>query len=120
MVPQSRDGYRGTYSYLKVDTTRDSKTGPGAPLRKSSSLYACPSRDNVNFDLKPINGEPITAVILYVDGHRVGAPSGTVPRRLTIPGTPGTRSHRVRLHESTVGGLSRNVTRTLHSCSMSG
>jgi dienelactone hydrolase len=120
MVPQAHDGYPGTYSYLKVDTTPDSKSGPGAPLRKSSSLYACPSGDDVTVGFAPIAGEPITSVTLYLDGHRVGSPSGTLPHRLTIPGLPGTRSQIVRLRETAAGGLSRTVTRTLHSCSMSG
>ena len=67
-----------------------------------------------------ISGEPIARVTLYLDGRPAGSPSGALPRRLTIPARAGTRSHKVRLHEATAGGLSRNVTRTLRSCSMSG
>jgi hypothetical protein len=77
-------------------------------------------RGALNFDLAPISGEPIATVTLYLDGHRVGSPSGALPRRLTIPALAGTRSHKVRLHEATAGGFSRNVTRTLKRCSMTG
>ena len=38
MVPESQDGFPGTYSYLAVDTSPDAVSGPGASLRASSRL----------------------------------------------------------------------------------
>ena len=118
MVPTSKDGYRGVYSYLKVDTSKDATHGPGASLRRSSSLYPCPASDAQTFSLAPADGLPITEAVLYLGGREVASQSGLTARSLTLQGLAGKGSHRVTLKEYTALGLARSVTRTLRSCSM--
>ena len=40
MVPESDDGFPGTYSYLALDTSPDAPSGPGAPLKAGNRLPA--------------------------------------------------------------------------------
>lgn len=42
MVPKANDGYPGNYAYISIDTTADSRTGPGAPLKAGNTLWLSP------------------------------------------------------------------------------
>ena len=41
MIPSSQDGYPGNYSYVSIDTTRDSVVGPGQGLSRATP--GCPA-----------------------------------------------------------------------------
>jgi dienelactone hydrolase len=116
MVPQSEDGYRGDYSYVSIDTTPDSVAGPGAALKRSSSLTACTARQAIKFKLRRYKGRAITKAVVYVDGKRVRTVKGRSLRSVSIPGLAGTGRHRVRVYEYTRKGLARKATRKVYGC----
>jgi hypothetical protein len=101
MVPTSHDGYAGDYSYIKIDTTPDGVTGPGASLRSSSGLGACTSSRSIRIRLRRFRGRSITRVRVFVDGRRVMALRGRSLRRITLPGLSGAAAQhdpRLRVH----------------------
>jgi hypothetical protein len=116
----SGDGYPGDYSYIKIDTTPDSLTGAGAPLRGGSSVGACPARSAITLKLRRSHGRPIVKVKVYVDGHRVLSRRGRGLRQVRIPGLPGKRRHTIRAYEYTRTGLARRVTLHVYGCAHRG
>ncbi len=116
----SNDGYRGSYSYLKVDTSREHAPGAGGGLRSVSSLYACPANPAEAFTLSPLGGQPITSVQIYLDGRLAATRSAPLPTPLIVPRLAGLARHTVRLEESTSTGAYRSVTRTLPGCPLTG
>jgi dienelactone hydrolase len=112
----SSDGYPGDYSYIKIDTTPDGVTGPGAALKPGSGLSACTSKHATRFALPLYRHRAITRVKVYVDGHLVMRVRGGRLRSVTVPGLAGTRRHRIRVWEYTRKGLARRVTRYVYGC----
>jgi dienelactone hydrolase len=117
------DGYPGTYLYVGIDTSPDAVTGPGSPLRSSSSLAACNAASASTFQVRRFRGRAITRVVAYVDGRRVAAFRGRSLRSVRIGGIPGSARHRVRLYEYARRGrrvtLARRVTRWVWGCARS-
>jgi hypothetical protein len=120
LVPTSQDGWPGDYSYVAIDTTPDSVTGPGAALRGSSRLAACTARQSIRFKLPRFRHRPITRVVVYVDSRRVLTRRGRALRSVSIPGLAGSRRHRVRVYEYTRKGFARRVTRYVYGCARRG
>ncbi len=116
----SEDGYKGIYSYLKVDTAPDAVAGTGASFRHSSSLYACPATRAAAIPLAPIRGQPIRKIKLYLDGRLVTTRAAPLPRLLSIPGFPGTGDHTLRVQEITSSGSQRTVSQDRPDCPVSG
>jgi hypothetical protein len=112
----SNDGYPGTYDYVKIDTVPDAVSGSGAPLRSSSGLGACPASRRITFRLRRVEDHRITRVKAYVDGHLVLTRRGHSLRRVTLPGLPGTRRHRIRVWEYSGHRLVRRITRYVYGC----
>jgi hypothetical protein len=113
----SKDGYRGNYSYFKIDTTPDKVTGPGARVRKGShSLGPCSREQAITFHIKPYYGEPIVRAVVSVDGRRVLAKHGHSLKRVSISGLPGNKRHIVRVREYTEDQLARTATRKVYGC----
>jgi dienelactone hydrolase len=120
LIPASQDGWSGDYSYIAIDTTHDSVTGPGAALRGSSRLAACAARQSIRFKLPRFRHRAITRVAVYVDGRRVLTRRGRRLRSVSIPGLAGSRRHRVRVYEYTRKGFARRVTRYVYGCARRG
>ena len=112
----SSDGYRGIYSYVKIDTTPDAVVGPGSSLRGSSRLRACRARGAIHFKIRRFGHRPITKVVVYVDRRKVATFRGRSLHRLVLPGIPGKARHRVRLFEYTGDDLARRVSRRVFGC----
>jgi dienelactone hydrolase len=109
MVRVAGDGWPGDYSYVKIDTTPDAVSGPGAPLAPSSSLAPC--KRSLRFKLH--SKRRVTKVVVFVDGKRVLTRHGMRLRSVTIPGLAGNKRHRVRIYEYAgkrrVGTLTKHV-----------
>jgi len=116
MVPESGDGYKGNYSYVSIDTSPDAVTGPGAPLKASSTLTPCLARQAITFRLKRFHGRSITLVKAYVDGHLVLKHHGHSLRSITLPGLPGVKRYEIRVSEYTTKGMARKLTRRVYGC----
>jgi dienelactone hydrolase len=116
LIPTRHDGWRGDYAYIKIDTTPDSVTGPGARYKRSSNLSACTRKRAITIKLPRYRGQPITMVKVYVDGRLVRTRRGHALRSITIPDVAGTKRHRVRVYEYTRRGLARRVTRRMYGC----
>jgi dienelactone hydrolase len=112
----SSDGYPGDYSYIKIDTTPDGVTGPGAALRQNSGLSACRRKQASRIALPLYKHRAITQVKVYVDGHLVMRLRGRRLRSVTVAGLAGTRRHRIRVWEYTRKGFARRVTRYVYGC----
>ncbi len=122
LVPTSQDGWSGDYSYIKIDTTPDSVTGPGAALKRSSGLRgpACTARQAIRFGVARYKGRAITKVVVYVDGRRVRTVKGRSLRSVTVAGLAGSGRHRVALVEYTRNGRARRVTHVVYGCTRAG
>ncbi|HTU85666.1 MAG TPA: hypothetical protein VMF57_08850, partial [Solirubrobacteraceae bacterium] len=116
MVPESEDGFPGIYSYLAVDTSPDSVSGPGAALQASSSLTPCVASKAVVFRLARFHGKPITRVRVYVGKRLVMTRRGRSLRSVRLSGLPGNGSHKIRVVEYTRSGRARVATRTVRGC----
>jgi dienelactone hydrolase len=112
----SADGYPGDYSYVKIDTTPDSVTGPAAPLRSGNALGTCPARSVIIFKLGRVHGQPIVKVKVYVDGHRILLRSGHGLSRIAVSGLPGRARHTIRVYEYTRSGLARRIKKRVYGC----
>jgi dienelactone hydrolase len=112
----SSDGYPGDYSYIKIDTSPDSVTGPGAGLKQGSGLSACTRKRATKFGLPLFHHRAITRVKVYVDGHLIMTRRGHRLRSVTVAGLGGTKRHRIRVWEYTRKGLARRVTRYVYGC----
>jgi dienelactone hydrolase len=116
MVPASADGWPGDYSYIKIDTTPDSTTGPGASLRSSSSLTPCTRGQRIRIHLKRKRGSRITKVKVFVDHKRVLTRRGRSLRRVTLPGVAGNGRHTIRVYEYSHKRLAKRITRRIRGC----
>jgi hypothetical protein len=99
MVPASADGYRGTYSYVAIDTTPDNAAG-GLPaarrLRPGASLSPCGRRSrSIWLRLRPVRGRAVRRVKVYLDGRVVLRRSGRSLRSVVLPPIPGRARHRL-------------------------
>jgi dienelactone hydrolase len=110
------DGYRGSYSYVSIDTTPDAVTGPGAPLAKGSTLTPCASRQAITIRLPRLKGRRITKVKVYVDRRLVLTRRGRRLRSVSIAGLPGTARHTVRVYAYPRRGRARRVVRHVYGC----
>jgi hypothetical protein len=99
MVPAGDDGWHGNYSYVAIDTSPDSVSGPGSALRASSSLRACAHARRIRVALRRSRGRRITRVRVYVDRRLVLTRHGRSLRSVTLPALPGARRHRIRVYE---------------------
>ncbi|MBV9839102.1 MAG: hypothetical protein JO156_13365 [Solirubrobacterales bacterium] len=111
----SADGYRGSYSYVAIDTTPDAKTGAGAGLR-SSGLLGCSATRWLTVGLSRYKGAAIRRVKVYVDGRLVMTRRGRSLRQLRIPGLPGRGRHTIRIYEYTGSRFARRITRHVRGC----
>jgi hypothetical protein len=116
MVPESQDGFPGTYSYLAVDTSPDSVTGPGASLNATSSLTPCVASHAIVFRIARFHGKPITRVKVYVGNRLVMTRRGRSLRSVRLAGLPGAGKHRIRVVEYTRSGRARVARRTVRGC----
>ena len=112
----SADGYPGVYSYVAIDTSPDSVTGPRAELESTSALLPCMSSRAIVFRIAHFHGRPITLARMFVDGRMVLRLRGRSLRTVRLAGLPGSQMHRVRLYEYTRTGLARRVTRRVRGC----
>jgi dienelactone hydrolase len=112
----SSDGYPGDYSYIKIDTTPDSVTGPGAALKSSSGLSACARHRATKVNLARYRHRAITGVRVYLDGRLVATRRGRSLHSVTIPPIAGTKRHRIRVYTYTRQGFARRVTRWVYGC----
>ncbi len=121
----TNDGYPGNYSYLAIDTSPDSKTGPGASLRASNTakggagngLTACTAREATTFKIKSDDRWPITKVKVYVNHRWVKTKRGRSIKSVVLPGSPGRSRYLVRLWEYGDKGKDRDVvTRHVYGC----
>jgi hypothetical protein len=116
MVAQAADRYPGNYSYVSIDTSSDSVTGPAATLKPTSSLAACARRARIRFPLRRIDGRAITRAQVYVDHRLVLTRRGRSLRAVTIAGLPGRARHIISVWRSTRRGLARQLTRHVYGC----
>ncbi len=98
-VPAGADGWHGDYSYIGIDTSPDSVSGPGSALRTSSSLRACAHARKVRVALRRSRRRRITRARVYVDRRLVLTRRGRSLRSVTLPALPGDRRHRIRVYE---------------------
>jgi dienelactone hydrolase len=112
----SSDGYPGDYSYIKIDTSPDSVTGPGAGLKQGSGLSACTRKRATKIGLPLFHHRAITRVKVYVDGHLIMTRRGHRLHSVSVAGLGGTKRHRIRVWEYTRKGLARRVTRYVYGC----
>jgi dienelactone hydrolase len=117
MVPESQDGFPGSYSYLAVDTSPDAVSGPGAVLQGTSSLTPCVAGKAIVFRFRRYHGLPITRVKVYVGKRLVMTRRGRSLSSIRLAGLPGTGTHKVRVYEYTRKGRARVATRTVRGCS---
>lgn len=116
MVPESEDGFPGTYSYLAVDTSPDAVFGPGASLQPTSSLTPCLAGKSIVFRLPRFRGKPITRVQVYIGKRLVMTRRGKSLRSIRLAGLAGTGKHKIRVVEYTRSGRARTATRTVRGC----
>jgi hypothetical protein len=116
MVAQAADRYPGNYSYVSIDTSSDSVTGPAATLKPTSSLAACARRARIRFPLRRIDGRAITRAQVYVDHRLVLTRRGRSLRAVTIAGLPGRARHIISVWRYTRRGLARQLTRHVYGC----
>ncbi len=112
----SNDGYKGDYSYIAIDTTRDSAHGPGAALRSGSGLGVCPRRAQLTFRWRRAHHRRITRVKVYVDHRLVLMRRGRALRSVTIAGLAGTGRHHIRVLAYSHRRLVRKLNRTVYGC----
>lgn len=112
----SADGYRGDYSYVRIDTTRDAGGGPGAVYRPGSGLSACAGHAPITVSLRRVRGRPITRVRVFVDGRLVLDRRGHGLRSVRLAGLAGAERHRIRVLAYSRGRVVRRVTRTVYGC----
>jgi len=117
MVPESQDGFPGTYSYLAIDTSPDAVTGTGAWLSATSSLTPCVASRAIVFRLARFRGKPITRVKVYVGKRLVLTRRGRSLRTVRLAGLPGTGMRGIRVVEFTRSGRARVASRTVRGCS---
>jgi len=109
----TNDGWRGDYSYIKIDTTPDAATGAGAKLRGG-----CTTRHvRIRF-YRPRGRTPITKVKVFVNGRLVMTRRGHSLRRIRLPLITGRRRHRVRIVEYSGSRVIRRVRLRLRGCSL--
>jgi hypothetical protein len=116
MLPTANDGYAGNYSYLSIDTSPDSVTGPGKPLAHSRGLTPCPRKSAIQIRFKTFRGRPITRAVVFVDNRRLLVRHGKRLRSVSLPGLPGSGRHLITVEEYTRKGLARSVTLTVKGC----
>jgi dienelactone hydrolase len=116
MVPTSKDGYSGNYSYVNIDTTPDAVAGAAAPLKRGNSVSGCPSRYTTKFTLSGYEGHSIIDAKAYVNGRLVRTETGSDLRSISIPGVPGRARNRETVKEYTVLGYARTLTRYVYGC----
>ncbi len=110
------DGYRGDYSYASIDTTADAVRGPGAPLKRSNAVRACPARRSIRVRLGGTRRRPVVKVKVYVDRRLVLTRTGRRLRLVSLPGLPGSRPHVLRVLSYTRSGQARRLTRRVWGC----
>jgi dienelactone hydrolase len=113
----ANDGYRGTYSYVALDTTPDAVRGPAATvgLRRGSSLRPCAGARPIRIRLGRIRGRAVTRIVVTLDGRRVLRRRGRALRFVTVGPIPGRARHTVRITSSVGSGRTRRVRRiTVH------
>jgi dienelactone hydrolase len=116
MVPESQDGFPGTYSYLAVDTSPDAVIGPGASLSATSSLTPCAASKSIVFRLRRYRGRSITMVKVYVGRRLVMTRRGRSLSSVRLAGLAGTGRQKIRVYEYTRSGRARVATRTVRGC----
>jgi dienelactone hydrolase len=115
------DGYPGDYSYISIDTTPDSVTGPGSALASPqastpSALTACTAHQSTRYAVRRDRHRAITRVKVYVDHRLIATRRGRNIRSVTVPGLPGNARHLVRLWEYSGKKRARIVTRHVYGC----
>jgi dienelactone hydrolase len=116
MVPTADDGWPGNYSYIAIDTSRDSDLGPGAGLKHRSGLGACTARQAIRFAVRRYRGMAITEVKVYVGRKLVLVKRGHALRAVAISGLPGRGRHLVRVIEYARGKQRRVLERRVYGC----
>jgi dienelactone hydrolase len=110
----SADGYRGSYSYIAIDTTRDATPGPGAGPTNTSPRSVCRTPAATRLALRRPRGQRITRVKVFVDGRLVMTRTGHSLRQITLRGRRG--RHRIRIDEYAGARRVARLRRTVSGC----
>jgi dienelactone hydrolase len=112
----ANDGFRGTYSYVAIDTTPDAVHGAGTVVRRGSSLTPCAGARATRIALGRIHGHPVTRVTLFLDGRRVLTRRGRGLRSIMVAPIPGRGRHTVRIVASAGSHRTRRIIVHVYGC----